>query len=491
MSDDDSDRVNPSESVPLKLSEKAISSKEPWQDDLLGRKETAGRLTDLVRNQRVPLLVGIDGEWGTGKTFLLRRWQMDLESEGFRSIYYNAWEDDFCDDPFVAIVGQLFDHFKENRFKKLVRAARPFAIELVKEGAKAWTSRLLRLDIHRVLREMTRRDIFQKYSDQQEVRERLREQLTKLSTVVEEETERPLVFIIDELDRCRPTFAIELLERVKHIFDVPNIVFVFGVNRDELCESLKSVYGGINADVYLRKFFDLEFQLQSPDKAHFCRVLMRDYQLENLLSWEDSTSVYKWPDVNYHVWTEEFPDLCARFDLSLRDIDSCVRLMALSAQGRLFSIVMYPFLLAFLIALSHKDPLLYRQFLLGQRRASDVMNFVFEHKPPPTYTRDPEGWLDVIEAILYMLEGHIPGYPRGEGSAVDQLSLKSEGKALTCPELLSDKTRSEGKSRAARLLGMMDSDEIYALAVMPEMEFDTLHGSGFSTIDTLLGLIRL
>ncbi|MCY4079203.1 MAG: P-loop NTPase fold protein [Caldilineaceae bacterium] len=491
MSDNESVRVNPSETVPLKPSEKEVSSEEPWQDDLLGRKEIAERLTNLIRKQRVPLLVGIDGKWGTGKTFLLRRWQKDLESEGFRSIYYNAWEDDFCDDPFLAVVGQLFDHFNENRFKKLVRAARPFALALVKEGAIAWTSRLFRLDFHRVLRELTRRDILQKYSDQREVKERLREQLTKLSTVVEQETERPLVFIIDELDRCRPTFAIELLERVKHIFDVPNIVFVFGVNRDELCESLKSVYGGIDADVYLRKFFDLEFPLQVPDKAHFCRYLMRNYQLENLLSWKDSTSVYKWPDVKYHVWTEEFPDLCARFDLSLRDIDSCVRLMALSAQGRLFSIVMYPFLLAFLIALSHKDPLLYRQFLLGQRRASEVMNFVFEHKPPPTYTRDPDGWLDVIEAILYRLEGSIPGYPRGEGSAIDQLSLKSQDKVLTCPELLSDKTRSEGKSRAERLLGMMDSDEIYALAVTPGMEFDTLHGSGFSTIDTLLGLIRL
>ena len=51
--------------------------------------------------------------------------------------------------------------------------------------------------------------------------------------------EQPLIFIIDELDRCRPTFAIELLERVKHIFDVPNMVFVLGINRDELCKSLR------------------------------------------------------------------------------------------------------------------------------------------------------------------------------------------------------------------------------------------------------------
>ena len=70
-----------------------------------------------------------------------------------------------------------------------------------------------------------------------------------------------MVFIIDELDRCRPTFAIELLERVKHIFDVPNIVFVFGINREELTKSLRSVYGEIEAEEYLRRFFDMELRL--------------------------------------------------------------------------------------------------------------------------------------------------------------------------------------------------------------------------------------
>ena len=62
------------------------------------------------------------------------------------------------------------------------------------------------------------------------------------------EDPRPIVFIIDELDRCRPTFAIELLERVKHIFNQAHgIIFVFGINRTELTKSVRSVYGDIDA----------------------------------------------------------------------------------------------------------------------------------------------------------------------------------------------------------------------------------------------------
>ena len=90
------------------------------------------------------------------------------------------------------------------------------------------------------LGEQNGRDLLQDYLDQRETKDRLREELTRLSAAVAEETGRPLVFIIDELDRCRPTFAIELLERVKHIFDVPDLVFVFGVNRAEICKSLQS-----------------------------------------------------------------------------------------------------------------------------------------------------------------------------------------------------------------------------------------------------------
>ncbi len=81
----------------------------------------------------------------------------------------------------------------------------------------------------------------------------LRETQRSLASDVREETGHPLVFIIDELDRCQPTIAIALLERVKHICDVPDVVFVFGVNRLELTRSVQSVYGAIDAGTYLRR----------------------------------------------------------------------------------------------------------------------------------------------------------------------------------------------------------------------------------------------
>ncbi len=129
------------------------------------------------------------------------------------------------------------------------------------------------------------------YLEQRSTKEKLKKRLAEMSAKVVAETKHPMVFIIDELDRCRPTFAIELLERVKHIFDVPNLVFVFGLNRDELSKSLQSVYGEIDSDVYLRRFFDMEFTLPEVDTKSFAGHLIEKFELANFFTTQARMSI--------------------------------------------------------------------------------------------------------------------------------------------------------------------------------------------------------
>ena len=73
--------------------------------------------------------------------------------------------------------------------------------------------------------------------------------------------------MIDELDRCRPPYAVELLEVAKHLFSVDYIVFVLAVNRPELAHSIRDLYGsGFDAAGYLRRFFDIDFRLPDPER---------------------------------------------------------------------------------------------------------------------------------------------------------------------------------------------------------------------------------
>ena len=460
MSEEEQVAADQRELPQFKYPEPDISREQPWQDDELGRKQIAERLTELIRSQHEPFIVSIDGQWGSGKTFLLKRWQMDLKNDGFRAVYYNAWEDDFCDDPLLAIIGQLSHHFEEDNLRKIALQAGKLAVRLIAKNVRSVIEKKTGINLDTNLGEQNGRDLLQDYLDQRETKDRLREALTRLSGAVTEETGQPLVFIIDELDRCRPTFAIELLERVKHIFDVPGLVFVFGVNRTEICKSLQSVYGEIDADLYLHRFFDIEFSLPVSDATPFCRSLMRKYRLEEYFSALDGSRPHRTHSREYNRLSQGVPGLCVRFGLSLREIDHCVRLIALVARTLSEQYNMHPDLLAFLIPLKLKNPSLYRQFILGERRASDLFNYVEELDTPLTADRGLDEWLIATEFCLYYIEVPDPPVPPEKSSAIAQLELLVQGEKLTHPELLSNRTKASTKERAKRLLRLGDSHEI-------------------------------
>ena len=443
----------------LKHPEPDVSPEQPWQDDALDRAKVAERLTKLIRNQRDPFVISIDGHWGTGKTFLLKRWQKDLESEGFRVIYFNAWEDDFCDDPLLSIIGQLSDYFKKGKLKTLAEEMGKIAIPLLKKNALSVLNRATGLTFAVDLNE---RDLLKEYRDQRQTKTELKNHLTKMSAVVVQETNHPLVFIIDELDRCRPTFAIELLERVKHIFDVPGLVFVLGVNRAEICKSLKSVYGEIDAGVYLRRFFDMEFSLPSTNASQFCRNLMAKYRLGECFRSLSKAANNNMHSEEFQNLSEAFPALCVCFDLSLRDIDYCVRLIALTARSLSERQYMFPYLLGLLIPLKLKNPVLYRQFILGERRASEVMNYVEEFNTRQTADPHLDDWFTFMEAYLYMSEKPNPALVGGS-SPLAQLRRQRQDIDLTHPELLSNRTKALDSERTDWLIGMIDSEKGHRL----------------------------
>ena len=356
---------DPKTLVNLKLAEPNISSEEPWRDDLLERAQIAAKLTSLIAGHSSPLVLSIHGHWGTGKTFMLKRWQKALEKEGYSAIYFNAWEDDFCDDPLLSILGQLSEYFRDPKLAGIVKHAAELAIPLVQFGlstASALTTGIPLPSVPIADQNSAKDDPLENYLHQRETKDRVKQRLADLSAAVADKTGQPLIFIIDELDRCRPTFAVELLERVKHMFDLPNMVFALGINRDELCSSLKSLYGEINPDVYLRRFFDLEFTLPEVDSEPFARDLMKRFELDQLF-----VSVRRESGLEVHMndlrqLPQWFPLLWSAVALSLRDIDYCVRLIKVIGKGMELDQRLNPWGLGVLITLKVKNLNLYRRF---------------------------------------------------------------------------------------------------------------------------------
>ncbi len=440
----------------LKHPEPDVSPEQPWQDDALDRAKVAERLTNLIRNQRDPFVISIDGHWGTGKTFLLKRWQKDLENKGFRVIYFNAWEDDFCDAPLLSIIGQLSEYFEEGKLKSFAEEAARIAVPLLVKNVSSVTNRFtgLTLDVNH-----NGRDLLREYREQRKTKTDLKEKLAKMSDAVVEATERPLVFIIDELDRCRPTFAIELLERVKHIFDVPDMVFVFGINRDELCNSLNSVYGEIDASIYLRRFFDMEFTLPEVDSERFCRSLMDRFHFEEFFRTLSTNASTKLHSNDYNGLSHCFPVLCGSLGLSLRDIDYCIRLISLTCRNLEEHFQIYPRLLSLLIPLKLENPTLYRKLIHGECHASDIINHLYEVNSGPIEDGRFANVLDAIEADLYCMEGQPrSGDRRASASALCQLKLLQEGSELTHPEFLSERIRKSDSGRVEKMLSRIEAE---------------------------------
>ena len=451
--------ISPKDSLKLKLPEPEVSATQPWNDDALNRKDIADRLTNLIRTQSAPFVISIDGHWGTGKTFMLKRWQQDLENQGFRAIYFNAWEDDFCDDPLLAIIGQLSEHFNNSNFRSIVDRVVRVAKPLIRKNALGVLNRAtgVTLDVE----QDERRDYLQEYLEQRATKDELIQLLQELSQSVVDATEYPLVFIIDELDRCRPTFAIELLERVKHIFGVPNMVFVCGINREELCNSLQSIYGEIEADVYLRRFFDMEFTLPEADVEAFCRHLFEKFELREFFTRLSKESHHQIHHSEYINLSEYMIKIWARLGLSFRDIDHCVRLVALVGKNLAPGQFMHPALLGLLIPLKFKNPTLYRRFTRGEYVGNEIMNYIDRLARPQNSNdsyNDISNILETVEAYLYLLSGRDFTSSAGKiSSAAAQLELLRDERTLKPPIYISERIQSSNANEIDSLLQKMAS----------------------------------
>ena len=263
-----------------------VPDDDPFKYDLLGRKETVEVLTHFVNSIDGPCVLSVDAAWRAGKTTFLKIWAQYLRNEGFPVVEFNAWETDFSEEPFVVLSTELTEGLKGCADKSLDKKIDDMK-EKAKEVVRSLVPELIRVAaagvplVGNALGESLASLAEKKLTAYGEARESVKEFKNVLqetaNTLSETREGHPLVVIIDELDRCRPSYAVELLEVAKHLFAVDHIVFVLAVNRSELAHSIKALYGdGFDAVGYLRRFFDLDFRLPEPDRVAFIDTMHRD-----------------------------------------------------------------------------------------------------------------------------------------------------------------------------------------------------------------------
>lgn len=272
---------------------------KPTYDNIINtyKKDSIGRNTDIF--QFVEILdslddgfsIALDGNWGSGKTFFVKQVKLVMDAHNkfiklnkecreeiieIRNryydknlfdlkpqvcVYYDAWENDNDEDPIMSLVYAIMSNvsvdfnFTDRSFVKigtsLIEAIFGRNWEKVIESLKG-TSPL----------------------DTLKERKNLEELVSEfLNTLILEKGERLIIFI-DELDRCKPSYAVRLLERIKHYFAHDKITFVFSVNINELQHTVRKHYGNnFDGARYLERFFDLRVPLPAPNIQRYLQTL--------------------------------------------------------------------------------------------------------------------------------------------------------------------------------------------------------------------------
>lgn len=263
------------------------------KQDAAGRNADIFAFTEILNEFDTSMSIAIDGNWGSGKSFFVQQVKMVMDAhndhvpagklehrgeiiylrrkhyEGKTEpelqpqvcVYYDAWENDNDDDPILSLVYTILQELKAD-------------FDCKKLDFAAIASSIIGLVTNRPWGELAKS---LKRDNPMESIENAKELECKigdfLDSLLSERGNRLVVFV-DELDRCKPEYAVRVLERIKHYFDNEHITFVFSINANELQHTVKRFYGeGFDGARYLDRFFDFRMTLPAVNWKKYYEII--------------------------------------------------------------------------------------------------------------------------------------------------------------------------------------------------------------------------
>nr|WP_314707249.1 P-loop NTPase fold protein [uncultured Comamonas sp.] len=334
-----------------------------WAKDKLNRKGYADFLYKIIESAQTSeeednaLIFAIDGEWGTGKSFFIDLWIKDLKAKGHLVSRFDAWKNDIVDEPLVGFLSHIYADLGEwdkrravkvvdEKIKQSQKLLLPLVKELLKGAAIKGLGTLVTdeaaKEVVKAIVEghdkVTEDDVkdeqsmssmlihrqLQAHNKNLQLIEDFKNKLSETAKKVTENRDKkfPVFIFIDELDRCRPDYAVRLLEVVKHIFNSKGICFISSVNITQLQESIKTIYGEkFESNIYLDRFFNHRLKLPTPSIKHYISSLnefnsIKDAKVRLLAS--DANKINQ----AYETYLDFYATLSFSFNFDLRTIKS-------------------------------------------------------------------------------------------------------------------------------------------------------------------------
>ncbi len=305
------------------------TEKTQLPEDDFSRDVIAEKLVKVILSENNISPVLINGDWGTGKTVLANRIRNKLIEHPEKStcVYINAFQEDHSENALITLVAAVASILPEKKERKLIEAAKPALRLAVKTGAKAFVSHVTRQDADKLGEDLSKAlsEIANATIDstiEAMIKDHVESEKNILSLknmLVELSKDKKIIIIIDELDRCNPYFAIDLIEKIKYVFDMDNIKFILIANRNQLESSINNKYGGSNSQSYLEKFIRLSIELpvnmQDNDKSYNASSIYFNKLVKKSLAFS-------------HIHKQvisELSDIITANSISLREVEYFIR----------------------------------------------------------------------------------------------------------------------------------------------------------------------
>ncbi|PJG60128.1 KAP family P-loop NTPase fold protein [Aeromonas cavernicola] len=306
----------------------SIAGSECLGGDRLERARYATFLTNYLaaEGKQRNYVLNLNAEWGAGKTWFIKRWYMELKAD-YPTVYLDAWQQDFSDDPLLTVISSIIDQLKRIAGKEnpIPEGMRQRLLGLFKVGGKlALKAAIKKAGLEDENFSLEGEEANQlvdalcsnqkeRYESIQYLKQEIRQWVEGAVGLSNGELDYPAFILIDELDRCRPSYAVEMLETIKHIFDIKGVVFVLATDTEQLQHAIKVIYGdGFDAESYLGRFFHRRFTLGSISRREFIQqaIVDKELQLEHVNVWPEIT--------DSQVLVNVLTAVCDHFLLSLR-----------------------------------------------------------------------------------------------------------------------------------------------------------------------------
>ena len=371
----------------IKHSELEILAKKPFANCKLDREKYAQVLTNIINSYSNGFVLAINNKWGTGKTTFVKMWEQDLKDKEYQTVYFNAWENDFENNPLTALMGELktlTTKSTETEFKSTLKKAATLTKHIAPIVAKAIADKYIdttniREAIIGVTKGLT--DVFENdVNEYSKKKKSISEFRTSLSEFIANTNKgKPVIFIIDELDRCRPDYAVSILEQVKHFFSVSNIIFILSIDKIQLGNAVRGVYGSdkIDADEYLRRFIDLEYSIPEPETGVFSEYLYEYFNFDDFFATPERT---KFSELRFDKtdFLQIAKILFSNSNISLREQEKIFALAKIALRAFAENSYIFPFVYLFLTFIKIEKTDLYNKIKSRSLTIEQLQEDLFE-----------------------------------------------------------------------------------------------------------------